>query len=382
MIENLLLFFQSNDDYVAGAGFCCDDASPQLKSIPIGGDTYEKLQYYYHPDHLGSASYITNLDGEVVQHIEYVPFGEVFLEERNNTWNTPFLFNGKEYDSETGLYYYGARYYNPRASIFYGCDPLMENYPNWSPYHYCHNNPINLVDPSGMEATNYTTEEGKLITSTEDGTNQNITVSNERLDEFQQNVDATPQDRQNTIGWNNYWRDEFGGEIISTGDNNLLDLYHKYSNEEEAFANFMQNPSLSTYGKTLGARVLNQATSVESWSAAVVLSPRRGVAKTGVANSKAMGNAMEQALGMSRSKTAINIGSRIRFPDRLANGLLEESKNVKHLNFTGQLRDYLKYSQDNGFKMILHTRPSTTFSKPLQQLIDKGTVIHNKVRGF
>ena len=43
------------------------------------GDSYEKMQFYYHPDHLGSSSYITNLDGEVVQHIEYVPFGEVFF---------------------------------------------------------------------------------------------------------------------------------------------------------------------------------------------------------------------------------------------------------------------------------------------------------------
>ncbi len=51
------------------------------------GDAYETMQFYYHPDHLGSSSYITNLDGEVVQHIEYVPFGEVFIEERNNiTW--------------------------------------------------------------------------------------------------------------------------------------------------------------------------------------------------------------------------------------------------------------------------------------------------------
>jgi len=48
-------------------------------------DDYEKMQFYYHPDHLGSSSYITNLDGEVAQHIEYVPFGEVFIEERNNT---------------------------------------------------------------------------------------------------------------------------------------------------------------------------------------------------------------------------------------------------------------------------------------------------------
>ena len=35
------------------------------------------------------------VDGEVVQHIEYVPFGEVFIEERNNIWNTPYLFNAK-----------------------------------------------------------------------------------------------------------------------------------------------------------------------------------------------------------------------------------------------------------------------------------------------
>ena len=73
-------------------------------------DNYEKMQFYYHPDHLGSSSYITNLDGEVSQHIEYVPFGEVFIEERNNTWNTPYLFNAKEFDEETGMYYYGARY--------------------------------------------------------------------------------------------------------------------------------------------------------------------------------------------------------------------------------------------------------------------------------
>ena len=43
-------------------------------------------------------------------YIEYVPFGEVFIEERNNIWITPYLFNAKEFDEETGMYYYGARY--------------------------------------------------------------------------------------------------------------------------------------------------------------------------------------------------------------------------------------------------------------------------------
>jgi RHS repeat-associated protein len=91
------------------------------------------------------------LDGEIVQHIEYVPFGEVFIEERNNTWNTPYLFNAKELDEETGLYYYGARYYDPRVSIWLSADPHAENYYSWSPYHYAGNNPIINIDPDGRD---------------------------------------------------------------------------------------------------------------------------------------------------------------------------------------------------------------------------------------
>ena len=82
------------------------------------------------------------VDGEVVQHIEYVPFGEVFVEERNNIWNTPYLFNAKEFDEETGLYYYGARYYDPRLGLWITTDPLQEKYYDISTYCYAYNNPI------------------------------------------------------------------------------------------------------------------------------------------------------------------------------------------------------------------------------------------------
>ena len=61
-----------------------------------------------------------------MQHIEYVPFGEVFIEERNNVWNTPYLLNAKELDEETGMYYYGARYYDPRLSLWMSTDPMQE----------------------------------------------------------------------------------------------------------------------------------------------------------------------------------------------------------------------------------------------------------------
>ena len=70
-----------------------------------------------------------NVDDEVVQHIEYVPFGEVFVEERNNIWNTPYLFNAKKFDEETGLYYYGARYYEPRVSLWISVDPIANYNP-------------------------------------------------------------------------------------------------------------------------------------------------------------------------------------------------------------------------------------------------------------
>ncbi|WP_310591154.1 RHS repeat-associated core domain-containing protein, partial [Prevotella disiens] len=87
----------------------------------------------------------------VSQHIEYVPFGEVFIEERNNTWNTPYLFNAKEFDEETGMYYYGARYYEPRLSLWMSADPKQDKYPNVSSYCYVMDNPIKLIDPDGKD---------------------------------------------------------------------------------------------------------------------------------------------------------------------------------------------------------------------------------------
>ena len=154
---------EDNNDYVDGEGFCCNDGSmeaAQARALARAkasnfqdADAYEKMQFYYHPDHLGSSSYITDLDGEVVQHIEYVPFGEVFIEERNNTWNTLYLFNAKEFDEETGMYYYGARYYEPRLSLWISTDPLQEKYPNIATYIYCKNSPIIFADLLGLEPT-------------------------------------------------------------------------------------------------------------------------------------------------------------------------------------------------------------------------------------
>ena len=73
----------------------------------------------------------------------------------NTIFENVYKFNGKELDEQTGYYYYGARYYDPGASIFLSVDPLAEDFPNFTPYHYVHNNPINLIDPTGMSAETY-----------------------------------------------------------------------------------------------------------------------------------------------------------------------------------------------------------------------------------
>lgn len=70
-------------------------------------------------------------------------------EQSGLNYNSPYKFNGKELDEETGFYYYGARYYDPRISIWMSIDPSAEKMPNVSPYAFCGNNPISNIDPDG-----------------------------------------------------------------------------------------------------------------------------------------------------------------------------------------------------------------------------------------
>ena len=189
-----------NDNYADGEGFCCNDGSmeaavaqarkAQTRAVSRSfkdPDNYENLQFFYHPDHLGSSSFITNLDGEVVQHIEYVPFGEVFIEERNNVWNTLYLFNAKEFDEETGMYYYGARYYDPRLSLWMSTDPMQEKYSHINTYCYAFNNPLNFVDLHGMEGVKYESDNGDKIIEC------NVVVLVEEKKKIPSN--ATPKER-------------------------------------------------------------------------------------------------------------------------------------------------------------------------------------------
>ena len=127
--------------------------------------------YFYHPDHLGSSSYITDREGRITQHTEYIAFGEVLFEEHSTSKTMPYLFNGKELDMETNLTYFGARYLDMKTSLWLNTDPLSGYNPiqetehyidgqhnggiynpmNMATYSYTYQNPILYIDPNGKQ---------------------------------------------------------------------------------------------------------------------------------------------------------------------------------------------------------------------------------------
>ena len=122
---------------------------PQAGYGYIPNDTTTEETFFFHSDHLGSTSYITDDKGNITQYDAYLPYGELLVDEHTSTEEMPYKFNGKEFDEETGLYYYGARYLDPIASMWYGVDPLAETYNEIGAYVYCAGNPISLSDADG-----------------------------------------------------------------------------------------------------------------------------------------------------------------------------------------------------------------------------------------
>ncbi|WP_242337471.1 MULTISPECIES: SpvB/TcaC N-terminal domain-containing protein [unclassified Anaeromyxobacter] len=165
----------------------CDPSTYQPQKCPIDPaanpvidrrpDTtkIKPATYYYHSDHLGSTSWVTDQNGRVHEHVEYFPYGEVWRDARYDSDGDPvhrqqFLFSSKEMDEETGLYYFGARYLDPVRARWASSDPMLASYlpgqevgeslpgrggifrtENLSLYLYAHASPVVLQDPDGNE---------------------------------------------------------------------------------------------------------------------------------------------------------------------------------------------------------------------------------------
>ena len=125
-----------------------DNAQPGYGYAPADTTNIEEI-FFYHSDYLGSTSYITDAKANITQFDAYLPYGELLVDEHSSSEEMPYKFNGKEFDQETGLYYYGARYMNPVTSLWYGVDRYAEKYPFASCYSYCLGNPLKFIDING-----------------------------------------------------------------------------------------------------------------------------------------------------------------------------------------------------------------------------------------
>ena len=140
--------------------FFCSFLAPFSYAAP--GD---ETTYYFLTDHLGSVDVILDEEGKVVEHRDYLPYGqERYVHEELNAPDTTQGFTGKELDNETGLNYYGARYYDSVTGRFISPDPLilridqmsskernefLSDPQNLNAYTYAKNNPVKYVDPDG-----------------------------------------------------------------------------------------------------------------------------------------------------------------------------------------------------------------------------------------
>jgi RHS repeat-associated protein len=124
----------------------------QMRYLTGNGNTEDGL-YFYHGNHLSSTQLITDINANISQAVLYTPWGSV-IKEYKADWMLDtiprYLFNAKILDEENGMYYYEARYYSDENIMFTARDPLFEEKPWLNPYHYCSNNPVNRIDPTGL----------------------------------------------------------------------------------------------------------------------------------------------------------------------------------------------------------------------------------------
>ena len=173
--ENSLGCIMSSEFAMDEFGYCIDGIPKRMKAmVQINNDPIKSMVndmlvdrsqgrepdvFFYHSDHLGSASWITDHAGDAVQHLQYLPYGEPYVNQRLSGYNERFTFTGKELDEETGYGYFGARYMDHELmTMWLSVDPMADKYPGISPYAYCAWNPVKLVDPDGRDIWKFDTK--------------------------------------------------------------------------------------------------------------------------------------------------------------------------------------------------------------------------------
>jgi len=197
-----------------------------------------EIIYFYHPDYLGSTEFITDMRGEPYQFFLNTPWGENLENQYAKSYtsfSSRFRFNGKEWDEETGNYYYGARYYDPKVSVWLSVDPLSHLSPSQTPYHFVNNNPIVFIDPDGRNANPVYDLDGNHLGNTEEGFTGEILIysGSEEVD-----FSTMSADDAKSMGGVSTLNDEVGtGSISGDAFSNIMTNIAQHFDGSEIFHN-------------------------------------------------------------------------------------------------------------------------------------------------
>jgi len=166
--------------------------------------THDGEIYYFLYDRLGSVIGLADNEGSLVASYKYDAWGNII--EETGTIENALRFTGREWDAESGLYFYRSRYYDPSIGRFISRDPLPDLIgllPNQNRYQYVRNNPINYIDPYGSQGNPWDHNKGILDTGYEQKTSDTsaqllISLQYDAPRDFQQLTNIT--DNLGSIG--------------------------------------------------------------------------------------------------------------------------------------------------------------------------------------
>jgi RHS repeat-associated protein len=145
-----------------GHGNRVDQPLTMARDLDGSGSFGPGESFYYHAGHQGSVLFLTDTAGFVANEYTYDAYGRplTLLESVDN----PYLFTGREYDPESGLYHYRARAYDPETGRFLQEDPLGFGAGDLNLYRYVLNDPVNFTDPDGLWWRTLGRQAGKYAT--------------------------------------------------------------------------------------------------------------------------------------------------------------------------------------------------------------------------
>lgn len=327
-----LLLSDSEHSYLYGLG-----------TAPLAQRDDTGVREFLHGDALGSIRTVTDTTAAVIAESNYEPYGSPTIAATSGSAVadvTRFGFAG-EYTDATGLVYLRARYYDPSTGQFVSVDPAIDA--TRSMYGYTNGNPLQFVDPLGLEWWE------ALIDSNDESLVNNALQSFGAgvLDFFMNAANSLTRMTGSPAG------DPF--ELI--GNPNACDSTYDWSYK-------------------LGSLTTVTAVTVGSFGGSGSRAAS-GAADDSMAGVRATGIAGEQAAGIVKNTQRIPSLSgtaNYRIPDELTATAIGEVKNVAHLSYTAQLKDFNLYAQQNGMAFNLYVRESTTFSSALRDEIAAGHI--------